>query len=118
MSALSRGPQGRSRAGRWWVMSTVHRGRTRVEAAGVVVSLAVAGAMLWVQLWHDSIILAVSPTHGVDAGDLLAIPFLVLAVAVGRRRCALGPTDGISSTAPGLALGVLLLFAGVIPGEG
>jgi len=99
-------------------MSTVHRGRTRVEAAGIAVPLAVAGAILWVQLWHDPIILSVSPTHGVDAGDLLAIPFLVLAVAVGRRRLAPSATGGISLTASGLSLGVLLLLAGLIPGEG
>src|SRR5215217_6756810 len=118
MSALSRGPQGRSRAGRWWVMSTVHRGRTRVERAGVVVPLAVAGTIVAVQLWHGPIILALSPTHGVDAGDLLAIPFVLLAVAVGRRRLARSATGGISLTASGIALGVLLLLAGVIPGEG
>jgi hypothetical protein len=99
-------------------MSTVHRGRTRVERAGVVVPLAVAGTIVAVQLWHGPIILAVSPTHGVDAGDLLAIPFVLLAVAVGRRRLARSATGGISLTASGIALGVLLLLAGVIPGEG
>ena len=99
-------------------MPTVHRGRTRVEAAGVVVSFAVAAAIVLVQHWHGSIILAISTSHGVDAGDLLAIPFLVGAVAVGRRRLPRSAPGGISLTASGLALGVLLLLAGVIPGAG
>src|SRR5690242_6184094 len=99
-------------------MPTVHRGLTRVEAAGVVVPLAIAGAIVGAQRWHGSTILAVSPSHGVDEGDLLAIPFLILALAVGRRRLAARVPGGSSLTASGLALGVLLVLAAVIPGEG
>jgi hypothetical protein len=99
-------------------MPTVHRGRTRVDAAGAVVPLAVAAAIVLLQQWHGAIILAISPSHGVDAGDLLAIPFLVVAVAVARRGLPQSAAGGISLTASALALGGLLLLAGVIPGEG
>ena len=84
----------------------------------LAVPLGVGVAIIWAQTWHGPIILALTPSHGVDAGDLLAIPFLVLAVAVGRRGLARSARDGIALTACGLALGVLLLLAGVIPGEG
>jgi hypothetical protein len=99
-------------------MPTMQRGRTRFASAGVIVPLAVAGVLIWVQPWHGPIILAISPTHGVDAGDLVAIPFLVLGVAVGRRRLPQSAAGGFWLTAPGLALGALLLSAAVIPGEG
>jgi hypothetical protein len=90
----------------------------RRVAFRLAVPLGVGVAIIWAQTWHGPTILAFTPSHGVDAGDLLAIPFLVLSVAVARRGLARSATGGIALTACGLALGVLLLLAGVIPGQG
>jgi hypothetical protein len=51
-----------------------------------VLSLAVAGAIVIAQAWHGPIVLWLSADHGIDAGDLLAFPAIVAAIAL------IGPT--------------------------
>jgi hypothetical protein len=87
-------------------------------AIQVAVLLGAGVAIIWAQAWHGPIILALSPSHGVDTGDLLAIPFLVLAVAMARRRPRRGAARAFTLPASGLAVGGLLLLSGVIPGAG
>ena len=41
--------------------------------------------LLWMP-WHGPIILSLSWSHGIDAGDLAALPLFALAVAVGYVR--------------------------------
>lgn len=81
-----------------------------------------AGAIVAVQAWHGPVILWLSADHGIDAGDLLAFPAIVLAVALarseaGRRvpeaehRASLGKW---AVPASAMVLGALLLLAGVV----
>src|SRR5215211_772266 len=66
-------------------------------------------AVLLIETWHGPTILSLGGSHGVDAGDLPAIPLLALAAALALRR----PT-GLDVAAPALALGALLLLAGIL----
>jgi hypothetical protein len=66
--------------------------------------------------WHGPVILALSSTHGLDAGDLPAVVFLALAVAVGRAaRRSRAPARGSALRWAGpvsaVALGALLMVA-------
>ena len=64
-------------------------------AIGVVVLLAAAvGVVVW-EPWHGPVILSLSTGHGIDAGDLVVVPLVALAIYIGRRRitapaCRLG----------------------------
>jgi hypothetical protein len=68
-------------------MSGSSGGRTGVAAGvGVAVLLGAACAVVLWELWHGPVLLPLSVHHGVDAGDLPALPLLALAVALIRRR--------------------------------
>jgi hypothetical protein len=92
----------------------------------IVLLLAVAGAIVVVQAWHGPIILWLSASHGIDAGDLLAFPAIVLAIALARSEARQRDAEGEERASLGrravpasaIALGVLLLLAGVVAKAG
>jgi Concanavalin A-like lectin/glucanases superfamily len=75
--------------------------------------LAAACAYVLLEPWHGPTVLALSEQHGIDAGDLPALPLIALALALSRswdggarpRWWAGGRTAAVAA----LALGVLLL---------
>jgi hypothetical protein len=69
------------------------------------------------EAWHGPIVLAFSAAHGVDAGDLLALPFVLLAVAVARRH-ARDLSSAWALPASGTALGLALLLTGIPTHDG
>jgi Concanavalin A-like lectin/glucanases superfamily len=71
-----------------------------------------------IEPWHGPTVLSLSATHGMDLWDLPAVPFAILAIAVARRR--FGKPHSSSRVAPtsALALGVVLLLAGVLARQG
>jgi hypothetical protein len=85
---------------------------------GIGVPLAVAAGILAVAPWHGPIVLSLSADHGVDAGDLFAFPFVVLAVAVARRRATHHDRRSWTAPAAAIALGTLMLLAGVVAKAG
>jgi hypothetical protein len=91
-------------------------GRARA-AIGAAVALAAAGAWVVWEPWHGPIVLNLSSGHGVPAGDLVAVPLVALALAIGRharpepRR---GPLPSWLGPAAVTALGLLLLAVGVV----
>lgn len=86
-------------------------GRTRHAGALLQAGfLACAGlGVLLLESWHGPTILSLWGSHGVDAGDLPAIPLAALALAIAVRR---RPDRG--SLAPALALAALLIVAGIV----
>lgn len=100
-------------------------GPTGGVAAGIVVALALAaacGLLLW-QPWRGPIVLSLSESHGVDAGDLPALLLVALAVAIShaRARDALARWRWLASRWTGpvsaVVLGALLLV-GVVETTG
>ncbi len=90
--------------------------RRIADGALVVLLLAVAGAIVALESWHGPTVLSLSAGHGIDAGDLPAMLFVVLAVAVARAHAPLGGGRVASSSA--VALGVVLLLAGMLAHQG
>jgi hypothetical protein len=83
----------------------------RFLRAGTVALLLVIGAAVELTVpWPGPIVLTLLPAHGVDAGDLLAVPFLVLAaiVAFGQSR-----SPNRWSVAATIAAGLLLCIVGL-----
>jgi Concanavalin A-like lectin/glucanases superfamily len=92
-----------------------------VAGGVIVVALllgAACGAFLW-EPWHGPVVLSLSESHGIDAGDLPALALIALAVAIcqARARDALarprwwkGRRAGPASA---VVLGALLLLVGV-----
>jgi hypothetical protein len=88
-----------------------------------VVLIAAAGAIVARGPWHGPVVLALSAGHGLNTGDLLAVPFVVLAIAWWRGRQPAAEQRAPSRrsswlAAPALALGVLLLLAGAVAKAG
>jgi Concanavalin A-like lectin/glucanases superfamily len=98
---------------------------TRLGAA-ICIALLLAGAavIVAVETWHGPVVLPLSAGHGIDTGDLLAFPFVVLAIAVWRHaRRPSEPRQGSRSRGWGLpasaiVLGTLLLLVGVVETAG
>ncbi len=91
---------------------------------GVVALVGAAvGAVVW-EPWHGPIVVSLSPSHGIVTGDLVAVPLVLLAIVVGRRRSpprrpAQGSTHRASpgrwvGPASAIVLGVLLLVVGIV----
>jgi hypothetical protein len=59
-------------------------------------------------------VLSLSAEHGIDTGDLLAFPLVALAVAVARRQVARPVPRSRIAPASAIALGILLLLAGMV----
>ena len=94
--------------------------RRRLSAATAVTFLVGAAVVLvlW-EPWHGPILLSLSPGHGVDTGDLPALPLIALAVAIGHARlrdvraAPRSPPARWGGPASAVALGALLLLAPV-----
>jgi hypothetical protein len=99
-------------------MPIAHRSRTPGRLVGVVAPLAVVGAVVWVQAWHGPTLLTLSALHGVDTGDLIAIPFLVMAIGMARRSRLRARSPDWAFAVTALSLGVLLLLTGVLTSQG
>jgi hypothetical protein len=95
-------------------------------SAGICIALLLAGAgvIVAVGAWHGPTLLSLSSGHGINTGDLFAVPFVVLAIAVWRHeRHRSEPMDGALSRswpvpASAIVLGALLLLAGVVAKAG
>lgn len=92
--------------------------RTGRLGAAIVVALLLGAACAVFQWepWHGPIILALSAGHGIHLGDLLALPFLALAFAIGRSRAQERPRrwhGPWALPASAVVLGALLLLAAV-----
>lgn len=86
---------------------------------GVVLLLGAAYAVVRWGPWDGPIILTLSTAHGIHMGNLLALPLLALAVAIGQSGARGRPRWAHSSAgrwalpASGVLLGALLLLAPV-----
>jgi hypothetical protein len=96
------------------------RSTTLTAGVGAGLLLAAAcGVFLW-EPWHGPIILSLSSGHGIDAGDLVALPLLAIVVAISHAqvpaaRAGVGwPAGRWIAPASALVLGALLLLAGVV----
>ena len=98
-------------------------GRLTAGVGAAVLLGAACAVFLW-EPWHGPIILSLSSAHGIDAGDLLALPLAALAVAIchaqvrAARAGAGWPPGRWIGPASALALGILLLLAGVVDKSG
>jgi hypothetical protein len=84
----------------------------------VLLLAGVCVVFLW-EPWHGSVILTFSRGHGLDAGDLPAVPMPALAVALGRGWLdgAIGGgsrSGGWAVPASAIVLGALLLVGGAV----
>jgi hypothetical protein len=84
----------------------------------VLLLAGVCVVFLW-EPWHGSVILTFSRGHGLDAGDLPAVPMLALAVAIGRGWLdgAMGGgsrSGGWAVPASAIVVGGLLLVGGAV----
>jgi hypothetical protein len=103
-------------------------GRIRNLGTAICIALLLgaAAAIIALQAWHGPVVLTLSAGHGVDTGDLLAFPLVVLAIAVWRghaRRHTAGSLESPRSRrwaarASAIVLGALLLLAGVVAKAG
>jgi Concanavalin A-like lectin/glucanases superfamily len=96
--------------------------RTGSFGAGIIVGLLLAaacGVLLW-EPWHGAVVMSLSESHGIDAGDLPALSLIALAVAIGHARVRDALTEPRWSAghrtrgASAIVLGALLLLVGVI----
>jgi hypothetical protein len=82
--------------------------------------LAAAVTWLFLSPWHGPVVVALSDSHGIDAGDLPAVALIAVAVALVRSRPAAeaetGPWMRAGRTLPAavLTLGALLILAGLV----
>jgi hypothetical protein len=69
-------------------------------------ALGIAAAVVTWQPWHGPILFTVLPDHGVDAGDLIVLPFVVVAAwgFGSARRLASGSAEGHVDTVPRVAV--------------
>ena len=80
----------------------------------------VCAVFLWQPWGHGPIILSLSKDHGIDTGDLPALPLFALAVAIGHAQAKEGsrgacwPTSRWAVPASAVVLGALLLLGGFI----
>jgi hypothetical protein len=95
---------------------------TSTLSAGILVALLVAaacGVFLWGP-WHGPVVLSLSASHGIDAGDLPALSLIALAVAIGHARVRDARAQPRWSAgrwarpASAVFLGALLLLVGVV----
>jgi hypothetical protein len=90
------------------------RGITQIALA--VALVLVAGLIVAVEPLHGSIVLTVMPNHGLDSGDLIVLPLLLLAgwlVGSGvRREAADGRENRVRGAASTVCLGASLVAIG------
>ncbi len=84
----------------------------------ILLLLAPAAGIVVAEIRHDPTVLALSATHGIDPGDLLAVPFVLLAIAAARRLSAPAVARRWTTPASAVMLGGLLVLAGVLAHDG
>ena len=84
---------------------------TRRSSLWAAPSIGAACAIIALEEWHGPTMLVLSAGHGIDTGDLLAFPLVVLAIASWQGRARRSWSRAASASA--IVLGVLLLLAGV-----
>src|SRR5919108_498883 len=92
----------------------------RLSAAiSLALTLGAAAGIVALEAWHGPVVLTLSSDHGIDTGDVAAFPLAALAIAIARVRYArpAGP-GGWAVPASALALGGLLMLAGVVSKSG
>ena len=97
-----------------------HRAGARVSILWIVIPPALAGGIELVQAWHGPCVLALSASHGINAGDLPAFLLVVAAIAAARARSS-GPASvsrGWALPASAIVLGSVLLAAGMLATAG
>lgn len=78
--------------------SSATRWRRSVAASGVIVTLGAALAVVVWEPWHGPVILSLSTGHGINAGNLLVVPLVALAVFIyGVGSLRLRPAWGSAS---------------------
>lgn len=101
------------------------RARSAAAVLGVLVALGAAVATIVWEPWHGPTLLSISSAHGVAAGDLLAVPLVAIALAIGRRGRVVGRGSvdggaarctpvGWAGPASAIVLGVLLVGVGIV----
>jgi hypothetical protein len=87
---------------------------SRLRMGMVFAALALSGLVVLIEPWHGPIVISAVAEHGFDAGDLLAVPLVVVALClVGAGASPPEPTRGgrIRSAASACTLGSVLLAA-------
>ncbi len=97
-----------------------HRAGAQVSILWILIPLALAGAIELAQAWHGPCVLALSASHGINAGDLPAFLLVVVAMAAGRARSSgrASLTRGWVLPASAITLGAALLTAGMLATAG
>jgi hypothetical protein len=105
-------PTERAPSGHGPGQSVVLPSRLRVGMA--LAALALSGLVVLVEPWHGAIVISAVAEHGFDAGDLLALPLVVVAlwlVGAGASRPEPTRSGRIRSAASAWAVGSVLLAA-------
>ena len=99
------------------------RAKRLAATIGVFVAFAAALFVVSFDPWPGPTLLALSPTHGVDAGDLVVAPLVALALVLVRLSSEPEPPGGSDEVVPTAArwsgplsavlLGTLLLMVGI-----
>jgi hypothetical protein len=95
-----------------------------LAATGIVATVGAAVGVVVGEPWHGPVLLSLSTGHGIDAGNLAAIPFVALAICIGRRGSlgsgSVGPRIRRALSrrwvgpAAAVVLGVVLLPAAIV----
>jgi hypothetical protein len=84
----------------------------------ITLMLGAAAGIVAVEAWHGPVVLPLSASHGIDTGDLVAFPLMLLAVAVARRQFRRRVPGGWAPPSSAMLLGALLLLVGVVATPG
>jgi hypothetical protein len=87
---------------------------SRLRMGMALAALALSGLVVLIEPWHGPIVISAVAEHGFDAGDLLALPLVVVALClVGAGASPAEPTRSgrIRSAASACTLGSVLLAA-------
>jgi hypothetical protein len=96
--------------------------RTAARIVGAALLIAAAAIVVW-EPWHGPVVVTLSSTHGIDAGDGIVIPLVVLSAIVWKAaaRPTAGHTWSLSSSfwrwsgpVAAIVLGVLLILAATV----
>jgi Concanavalin A-like lectin/glucanases superfamily len=95
-----------------------------LTATGIVATVGAAVGVVGGEPWHGPVLLSLSTGHGIDAGNLAALPLVALALCIGRRGSlglrSIGPPIRRALSrrwvgpAAAVVLGVLLLPAALV----
>jgi hypothetical protein len=66
------------------------RARRQIATIGALLAFGAAVFVVSLELWHGPTLLAISPSHGVDTGDLVVAPLIALALVLVRLGVGTG----------------------------